>query len=145
MRHAKIEEMKSITAKQLKAEGYVIENGTFKHAGIDEVNGVAVVSTTIVFDDGGACMLGILSAGQYIPFDKSIRGSRYGSEAMLWLMAVAGVDHSEDLVGRLVRVAFDKDERAKYIGHITKDIWFNFDMLAEGIRSEDDIHFKDVK
>lgn len=136
-RHESIERMKTITTEYLTTEKFVIENGTLVHAGIETNNEIAIVSTTVVFNSGGACIIGSRSAGEYIPTYKSIQGSRYGFEAMLWLMAVAGVDRSEDLVGRRVRVAFDKDGLAQYIGHITNDIWFSFDDLASGIADED--------
>lgn len=78
--------------------------------------------------DGGTCTVGDLTAGQFL--DKDIRGTRYGCEAMLWLMAVVGVNHSSEIGGQYVRVAFDKDGHATCIGHIVKNIWLNFKMLA---------------
>lgn len=133
-----IEAMKATDVKMLRDAKYTIENGTIEHAGLDEVNGVMVVNATIQFaGGGGACSLGGLTCGQFIPFDKTIRGSRFGMEALLWLMAVAGVDHSEGLGGQYVRVAFDETGRARYIGHIVKDIWLDFERLAKGIKGED--------
>ena len=142
MRSKKIEEMKALTAEALRQQGLSIENGTIRSAGISEINGLAVVTTTIDTADGGTCSLGNLTAGQYIRHDKTIRGTRYGFEALLWLMAVTGVDHSEDLGGQYIRVAFDKDGMAKCIGHIVKDVWLDFKMLAEGIHDEE---FKEGK
>lgn len=141
MRSKKIEEMKALTEKYLLKQGLSIENGAIRSAGIAEINGLAVVTATIATADGGTCSLGNLTAGQYIRCDKTIRGTRYGFEAMLWLMAVAGVDRSEDLGGQYIRVAF-KDGRAQCIGHIVKDVWLDFKMLAEGIHEEE---FKEGK
>lgn len=137
MRGKKIEEMKALTAEYLRKQGLSIENGTIRSAGITEINGLAVVTAVVDTADGGTCSLGNLTAGQYIRCDKTIRGTRYGFEAMLWLMAVTGVDRSEDLGGQYIRVAFNKDGMAQCIGHIVKDVWLDFKMLSEGIREED--------
>lgn len=137
MRSKKIEEMKVLTAEALHKQGLTIENGTIRSAGIVEINGLAVVTATIDTADGGTCSLGNLTAGQFIRCDKTIRGTRYGFEALLWLMAVAGVDRSEDLGGQYIRVAFNEDGMAQCIGHIVKDTWLDFKMLAEGIHEED--------
>jgi len=142
MRSEKIEEMKVLTAEALRKQGLTIENGTIRSAGITEINGLAVVTATIDTADGGICSLGNLTAGQFMRCDKTIRGTRYGFEALLWLMAVAGVDRSEDLGGQYIRVAFNEDGMAQCIGHIVKDTWLDFKMLAEGIREED---FKEGK
>lgn len=142
MRSKKIEEMKVLTAEALRKQGLSIENGTIRLAGITEINGLAVVTAVVDAADGGTCSLGNLTAGQYIRYDKTIRGTRYGFEAMLWLMAVAGVDRSEDLGGQYIRVAFNKDGMAQCIGHIVKDVWLDFKMLSEGIHEED---FKEGK
>lgn len=136
-RHETIERMKAITAEYLTNEKFVIENGTLDRAGIDEVNGVAVIDATVKFPNGG-CSLGGLCVGQFNPHYKTINGGRFGLEALLWLMAVAGVDHSHELGGQYVRVAFNKEGQAKYIGHIVNDIWFSFEDLASGIRAEGD-------
>lgn len=136
MRSEKIEEMKVLTAKALREQGLTIENGTIRSAGIAEINGLAVVTTTVDMADGGTCSLGNLTAGQFLRCDKTIRGTRYGFEAMLWLMAVAGVDRSEDLGGQYIRVAFNEDGMAQCIGHIVKDTWLDFKMLADGIHDE---------
>lgn len=138
MRSKKIEEMKALTAEYLRKQGLSIENGTLRSAGITEVNGLAVVAAIVDTADGGTCSLGNLTAGQFIRCDKTIRGTRYGFEVMLWLMAVAGIDRSEDLGGQYVRVAFNEDGMAQCIGHIVKDVWLDFKMLAEGIHDEDD-------
>lgn len=138
MRSKKIEEMKALSAEYLRKQGLSLENGTICSAGIVEINGLAVVSATVNMADGSTCSLGNLTAGQFICHDKTIRGTRYGLEALLWLMAVAGVERSEDLGGQYVRVAFDKDGMAKCIGHIVKDTWLDFKQLAEGIHDEDD-------
>ena len=58
-------------------------------------------------------------------------------EALLWLMAVAGVKRSDDLGGQYVRVAFDETGVAQYIGHIVNDIWLDFKVLAKGIKDEE--------
>lgn len=134
-----IEALKATDAKMLRDAKYTIENGILEHAGLDEINGVMVVNAAIQFPGGGgACSLGGLTCGQFIPFNKTIRGSRFGLEALLWLMAVAGVGHSEDLCGQYVRVAFDETGKARYIGHIVKDIWLDFERLAKGIKDEED-------
>ncbi len=138
MRGKKIEEMKALTAEALRKQGLSIENGTIRSAGIVDIHGLAVVTAT-VDTDGGTCSLGNLTAGQYTRCDKTIRGTRYGFEAMLWLMAVAGVDRSDNLGGQYIRVAFDEDGMAQCIGHIVKDVWLDFKMLAEGIHAEDNI------
>ena len=137
MRSKKIEELKALTAEALLKKGFTIENGTTREAGITEINGLAVVTTTVDMAGGGTCSLGNLTAGQYIRCDKTIRGTRYGFEALLWLMAVAGVDRSDDLGGQYVRVAFDKDGIARCIGHIVKDVWLDFKLLSEGIHEEE--------
>jgi len=137
MRSTAIEEMKELTAEILTKRGYTIENGTLREAGLGDANGLAVVSAIVDMADGGTCTVGDLTAGQFL--DKDIRGTRYGCEAMLWLMAVVGVNHSSEIGGQYVRVAFDKDGRATCIGHIVKNIWLNFKMLAAGIRAEDDV------
>ena len=137
MSSAAIEEMKELTAVILRKRGYTIENGTLRKAGLGDANGLVVVSAIVDMAGGGTCTIGDLTAGQFL--DKDIRGTRYGCEAMLWLMAVVGVSHSSEIRGQYVRVAFDKDGRAAYIGHIVKDIWLNFKTLSAGIRAEDDI------
>ena len=137
MRSAAIEEMKGLTAEILRKRGYTIENGTLRMAGLGDVNGVAVVSAIVDMAGGGACTVGDLTAGQFP--DKQIRGTRYGCEAILWLMAVVGVGHSSDIGGQYVRVAFDKGGHATCIGHIVEDTWLDFKMLAAGIHAEDDM------
>lgn len=140
MRSKKIEEMKALTAEALRKQGLTIENGTLREAGLRDANGLAVVFTIVDMAGGGTCTVGDLTAGQFL--DKDIRGTRYGCEAMLWLMAVVGVNHSAKIGGQYVRVAFDKGGHATCIGHIVEDIWLDFKMLAEGIREED---FKEGK
>ncbi len=136
MRSTTIEEMKELSAEILRKRGYTIENGTLREAGLGDANGIAIVSAIVDMAGGGTCTVGDLTAGQFL--DKQICGTRYGCEAMLWLMAVVGVNHSSEIGGQYVRVAFNKDGHATCIGHIVKDIWLNFKMLAVGIRAEDD-------
>lgn len=142
MRSTAIEEMKELTAEILAKRGYTIENGTLREAGLGDANGLAVVPAIVDMAGGGTCTVGDLTAGQFL--DKQIRGTRYGCEAMLWLMAVVGVNHTSKIGGQYVRVAFDKEGHATCIGHIVKNIWLNFKMLAAGIRSEDDVKERDV-
>lgn len=138
MRDAKINQMKAIDAAYLTgSEKLTIENGILERAGISEIEGVAIVDAIVKFR-GGGCAIGGNTVGQYNRYDKTIRGSRYGLEALLWLMAVAGVDRSDQLGGQYVRVAFDEEGRAKYIGHIYEDTWLSLGMLAEGIKAEDE-------
>lgn len=131
----KIELMKAVDTEWLRSQGCTFENGTIESAGIEIINGVATVGVNVTFDHGG-CTLGGNTCGRLIPGDKSINGSRYGMDAILWLMAVAGVDKSSKIEGKYVRVAFGKDERACFIGHIVKDIWFSFDWLAEALAEQ---------
>lgn len=114
----------------LTSKGYKIENGLIEKAGIVDCNGTAVVNVTLRFDAGGCSMDGH-TCGQFLPKDKRIRGTRFGCEALLWLMAVAGVSSSSELGGQYVRVAFNPEtERAEFIGHIFFDRWLSFDTLA---------------
>lgn len=142
MRSTTIEEMKELSAEILRKRGYTIENGTLRKAGFGDANGIAIVSAIVDMAGGGTCTVGDLTAGQFL--DKQIRGTRYGCEAMLWLMAVVGVNHSSEIGGQYVRVAFNKDGHATCIGHIVEDIWLNFKMLAAGIRAEDGIKEESV-
>lgn len=131
-----VETMKAIDSGQLRKLGYTIENGTLSEASIGDINGCAVVSATVLFNHGG-CTLGGNSCGQFIPSDKQIRGCKFGFECLLWLMAVAGVENSSRLGGQYVRVAFNKDEKAEFIGHIVKDIWFSFEHLRQTAVNEE--------
>lgn len=129
------------TLEQLRKEGYRIENGILQDAGFYEVNGVMTVGADVKFSGSGCCHVGGFTCGQYIrhSYNLAIRGSRYGMEAFLWLMAVAGVDNSKDLTHKYVRVAFDPaTDRAKYIGHVVDDLWFSFDGLAEEVAKKED-------
>lgn len=132
-----IEAMKATDTKMLRAAKYTIENGTLCKAGFYDVNGVACVEAVVHFPDGGGATLGGLTCGQFNPDYKTIRGTRYGMEALLWLMAVANVKRSDDLGGQYVRVAFDETGKAQYIGHIVRDIWLNFETLAKGLHDEE--------
>ena len=128
------------TLEQLRKEGYRIENGILQDAGFYEVNGVMTVGADVKFSDSGCCRVGGFTCGQYIrqSWNLAIRGSRYGMEAFLWMMAVAGVDNSKDLPHKYVRVAFDPaTDRAKYIGHGVDDLWFSFDDLAEEVAKKE--------
>ena len=128
------------TLEQLRKEGYRIENGILQDAGFYEVNGVMTVGADVKFSDSGCCRVGGFTCGQYIrqSWNLAIRGSRYGMEAFLWMMAVAGVDNSKDLTHKYVRVAFDPaTDRAKYIGHGVDDLWFSFDDLAEEVAKKE--------
>lgn len=129
------------TLEQLRKEGYRIENGILQDAGFYEVNGVMTVGADVKFSDSGCCRVGGFTCGQYIPQGgilAAIRGSRFGMEAFLWMMAVAGVDNSKDLTHKYVRVAFDPaTDRAKYIGHVVDDLWFSFDDLAEEVAKKE--------
>lgn len=131
-----VETMKSIDSAQLRELGYTIENGTLHEASITDVNGCAVVSATVLFDHGG-CTMGGNICGQFAPSSKQIRGCKFGFECLLWLMAVAGVENSSKLGGQYVRVAFGKDEKAEFIGHIVKDIWFSFEHLRQTALNEE--------
>ena len=132
-----IEAMKATDIKMLREAKYTIENGTLRKAGIYDANGVACIEAVVYFAGGGGATLGGLACGQFNPHYKTFRGTRYGMEALLWLMAVAGVERSDDLGGQYVRVAFDETGKARYIGHIIHDIWLDFEKLAIGIRDEE--------
>ena len=132
-----VETMKTIDSTQLRKLGYTIENGTLHEASITDVNGAAVVSATVLFEGHGGCTLGGNNCGQFIPSSKQIRGCKFGFECLLWLMAVADVENSSKLGGQYVRVAFDKDEKAEFIGHIVKDIWFSFEHLRQTALNEE--------
>ena len=119
------------TAEHLTKLGFHFENGVIESAGIHEMNGVATVSVVIRLASGGHCSLGGYSCGQFIPGNKTIKGSRFGFESLLWLMAIAGVDKSGDLGGQYVRVAMDSNDRASTIGHIFEDRWFSFMALKK--------------
>jgi hypothetical protein len=132
-----IEALKAINTAMLRDAKYTIENGTLCKAGIYDVNGVACVEAVVHFPGGGGATLGGLTCGQFNPDYLTFRGTRYGMEALLWLMAVAGVERSDDLGGQYVRVAFDEAGKAQYIGHIVRDIWLNFETLAKGLHDEE--------
>ena len=131
-----IEAMKATDTKMLREAKYTIENGTLSQAGIYDANGTACIEAVVRFAGGGGATLGGISCGQFNPTYKTFRGTRYGMEALLWLMAVAGVRRSDDLRGQYVRVAFDEAGKARYIGHIVEDIWLDFDRLAKGIEDK---------
>lgn len=132
-----IEALKATNTAMLRDAKYTIENGTLHKAGIYDVNGVACVEAVVHFPGGGGATLGGLTCGQFNPDYQTFRGTRYGMEALLWLMAVAGVKRSDELGGQYVRVAFDETGKSRYIGHIVKDIWLDFEKLAKGIQDED--------
>lgn len=137
-RSAIIEAMKATDIKMLREAKYTIENGILSKAGIYGANGVACIEASVHFPDrGGGATLGGLTCGQFNPPYKTFRGTRYGMEALLWLMAVAGVERSDDLGGQYVRVAFDETGKARYIGHIVRDIWLDFERLAKGVSDEE--------
>lgn len=131
-----IEAMKSTSTKMLRESKYAIENGTLSKAGIYDANGVACIEAVVHFDGVGVT-LGGLTCGQFNPHYKTFRGTHYGMEALLWLMAVAGVERSDELGGQYVRVAFDETGRARYIGHIVQDTWLDFERLAKAIQDEE--------
>ena len=131
-----IEAMKATDAKMIRDAKYTIENGTLSKAGIYNVNGVACIEAVVSFSAGGATVGG-LTCGTFNPHYKTFQGTRYGMEALLWLMAIAGVEHSADLGGQYVRVAFDEEGKAQYIGHIVDDIWLDFKILAKGLKDEE--------
>lgn len=131
-----IEAMKATDTAMLRDARYTIENGTLSKAGIYNANGVACIEAVVSFPNGGTT-LGGLTCGQFNPHYKTFQGSRYGMEALLWLMAIAGVERSDDLGGQYVRVAFDEEGKAQYIGHIVRDIWLDFETLAKGLHDEE--------
>lgn len=139
MHNTALEEMKGISAEILRKRGYTIENGIIREAGIRVVDGRAIVSVLIDTACGGTCSVGNIAAGQFRAECKQFRGTRYGFEALLWIMAATGVDNSSEIGGQYVRVAFDKDGRAACIGHIVQGVWLDFKMLEAGIHAEDDI------
>ena len=132
-----IEAMKATDTKMLREAKYTIENGTLSKAGIYSANGITCIEAVVYFPGGGGATLGDLTCGQFNPHYKTFRGTRYGMEALLWLMAVAGVERSDDLGGQYVRVAFDETGKARYIGHIVQDIWLDFERLAKGVQDEE--------
>ena len=127
---------KEISEEYLKGIRYHFENGTLEKVEVTDINGVATVNAVIKLSSGGHCSLGGYSCGQYIPHDKSIKGSRFGFESLLWLMAVAGVSSSVELGGQFVRVALDSSDRASFIGHIVEDRWFCFATLCRELDKE---------
>lgn len=132
-----IEAMKTTDIKMLREAKYTIENGVLNAAGIYDANGVACIEAVVYFPGGGGATLGGLPCGQFNAHYKTFRGTRYGMEALLWLMAVAGVERSDALGGQYVRIAFDETGKAQYIGHIVHDIWLDFKVLVKGIRDEE--------
>ena len=126
-----LEIMKKVDAEYLHSKHYTIYNGQLVKASISEINGIAIVEARVDFAKGGSCSLGGKSCGQYNPGHKQVRGCAYGFECLLWLMAVAGVNDSSELGGQYVRVAFDKEDKCSYIGHIYEERWFSFELLAE--------------
>lgn len=127
---------KEVSAEYLKSIGYHFENGTLERAEVTDINGVATVNAVIKLSSGGYCSLGGYGCGQYNPQYKSIKGSRFGFESLLWLMAIAGVSSSAELGGQFVRVALDSSDRASFIGHIVEDRWFCFATLCKELGKE---------
>lgn len=118
------------TTQELEKLGFHIENAVLQRAGFSDVNGVICVGATLEFEHSGASFGGY-SCGQFNPSYGTIRGTKYGMEAILWFMAVAGVDTSDDLGGQYIRVATKGEGEVVWIGHIVKDIWFNFQDLRK--------------
>lgn len=118
------------TTEDLEKLGFHIENAVLQGAGLSDVNGVICVGATLQFEYGGASFGGC-SCGQFDPSYGTIRGTKYGMEAILWFMAVAGVDSSDDLGGQYIRVATKDGGAVVWIGHILKDIWFNLEKLRD--------------
>ena len=119
------------TTKELERRGYKIVNAKLKSAGFHDLNGVVVVSCELEFEAGGGGF-GSGGCGYYCPSKLEFRGTSYGMAAMLWIMAVAGVDQSEEVGGQYIRVAIEESkDYFVYIGHIMKDIWFNFQDLRK--------------
>lgn len=129
-----LEKMKKIDSEYLHSNHYTIYNGKLVKAGISEINGIATIDARIDFAKGGSCSMGGFSCGQYNPGYKQIRGTAYGLECLLWLMAVTGVNDSSKLGGQYIRVAFDNENKCSYIGHIFEEIWFSFEDLAKGLK-----------
>ena len=114
-----------------------IENGRIRSTMLGyEDHGILTCFLNIEFDTGGQGFGGYAFDKPSYAYDGSFvtrRGTAYGTQFIIEILKVVGVEKWEDLKDKYIRV--DHDYAKIYrIGNITKDIWFNPDTLLQEVK-----------
>ena len=130
-----------MTLQQLINENYTILNGEISKFVLRIKDDSTLVYNVIIQGDGWGCNYGDYDL---LSYDYKVNGA----EALFTLLKTIGVDSTDKIVGKAVRIAFkDPSEPVQFIGNIVYDIWFNFmeenEVLSEFPDKLDEIDVKE--
>ena len=120
--------MMKCTAEKLRIEGYDVENAVIKNADFSMADHGILDMNLCVEGDGWGCVLGGYVIGKGYLGAKEFEGYAKGTELIMRIMDVVGVDHFSQLKGKHIRVATKGCGSAvKIIGNIIKENWFDYE------------------
>lgn len=120
--------MTKYTIDQLESAGYKIENAKITDVDMSMADYGVLDMRLVVEGAGWGCALGgyVLGKG-YLDADK-FEGSQKGTESIMRIMDVVGVEKFQQLKDKHIRVATKGwGSPVKIIGNIIKDKWFDYE------------------
>lgn len=120
--------MKKYDTSRLLAEGYNIENAVIDRVDLSMADHGVLDMSVVVKGYGWGCSLGGYVIGKGYLGAKEFEGFAKGTESIMRIMDVVGVDHFSMLKGKHVRVASKGcGSSIKIIGNIIKENWFDYE------------------
>lgn len=124
---------KSLTYENIIRIGVQIKNAVISKVSLNMKDyGCLVLDITLKGDTWG-CRYGgnyFLGKGYLGASDECFKGYDKGTEAIMRIMNVVGVEDLYDMIGKCVRVAIENGEVIA-IGHFLNDKWFDYKLFFE--------------
>lgn len=136
--------MKTWTEDELVQSGYKLENAEIGTVSLNMKEHGCLFLEIPVCGNGWGCVLGGYVLGKGYLGAKSFSGSAAGTESIMRIMDVVGVDDLNKMKGEKIRVATRGwGSRPTIIGNIIQDKWFDYesffaDKQKEAVGNEGD-------
>ena len=121
------------TEKFLIDNNYKIQNAKITSVDLSMKDHGCLTLQLVLEGSGWGCVYGNVCLGNGFLGAKVFKGWKYCAVYLMKLMDTVGVATFNDMINTHVRVAFDKDDRAKIIGNLIEDKWFT------GVDMEDEM------
>jgi hypothetical protein len=134
--------MKKLTQEELLEQGYKIKNACIADAELAMVNqgqgqSHLVLLLNLKGDDWMVTYGGYSIGRTDVSADgESFEGTSLGTELIMRMLDIIGVDKFRDATGKHVRAAIREDGKVKIIGNIVTDKWFDIEAFFSEVKPD---------
>lgn len=114
-----------ITEQYLIDNNYKILNAKITSVDLSMEDHGCLTLKLVLEGNGWGCVYGNVALGNGFLGAKVFKGWKHCGAYLMMLMDTVGVATFNDMLNKYVRVAIGSDARAKIIGNLIEDKWFN--------------------